>query len=427
MVLTENLLHFIWQFRLFDPLNLRSTDGESLWIEEVGQHNKDAGPDFEFARVRINDALWSGQVEIHVNEGEWLRHKHHHDKRYDGTILHVVWERSSGKKIVRSDNTAIPTLVLKDSVDPMMIARYTEMMDNLYWIPCEQQINGTATITIQSWLSRMSVERLEMKSTAVFQWLDTTNNDWERVFMIILGRSFGMKVNAYVFEELCSKLDLSLLHRYKDDPQKIESMLFGQAGLLSEEGDDYSKSLYNEYVYLHGIHHFEGIERESWRFLRMRPYNFPTYRLGQLAALLYHRSYWFAYIQEVENIKDVFAGIDDSIINPYWRHHYRFDTVTKEHSASWSMSFKIHLVINCFIPMLFAYGMYMKEDKYKNKALDWLQELPAERNQITERFKLCGLECENAADSQGLLHLKHQYCTFKKCLKCAIGLAILKS
>jgi len=425
--LLEELIHFIWKFRLFDVQSLYTTEGDKLRIEEVGQYNRDAGPDFEFAKIHINDTLWSGQVEIHVNEEDWLRHQHQCDKRYDSTILHVVWESSPLGRIQRTDNTFIPTLVLKGLVDPAMLLRYAELMNNLQVIPCEHRLSEVSALTVLNCLCRMSVGRLEEKGDVVLKRLAYTNNDWERVLLITLGRSFGMKVNAFAFEELCLRLDLGLIHKYHYDNFKIESMLFGQAGFLHTTEDDYSKSLQAEYQYLSHLHGLISIEREFWRFMRMRPYNFPTYRLGQLAALLSNRSYWFAYVQEVEDLQTIFDTIDKSVMNTYWCNHYRFGASSAKHSISWSLSFKIHLAVNCFIPVLFAYGMYIKEDRYKEKAINWLSALPTERNHITEKFKNYSVICENAADSQGLLHLYNAYCTQKKCLSCAIGLAILKN
>lgn len=426
MIFTEYLLHFIWRFRLFDHRNLISTAGERIRIENIGQYNHNAGPDFEFARIRIGNTLWSGQVEIHIREEDWLHHRHQLNKGYDNTILHVVWEESV-KSIYRTDGTCIPTLVLKDKVDSTLLSRYEDMMENLNWIPCEKQIAKISALTVQSWLSRMAVERLEYKLGSIQLLLEKTHQDWERVFMVVLGRSFGMKVNAAAFEDLCMRLDLQLLQKYRQDKLKITSLVFGLAGFLDLCEDDYSTRLKMEYDYLKRLHRIEAMRVEDWRFLRMRPFNFPTYRLGQLISLFVNKSYWFAYILEVDDLKTLFKVIDASVLDSYWATHYRFGKITDKHSTSWSTSFKIHLTINCFIPMLFAYGEFMKIDHYKERALNWLNELPAEVNQITKAFVQYNVKCQHAADSQGLLFMKSHYCDSKQCLSCAIGLAIFKN
>ncbi|MCI0919776.1 DUF2851 family protein [Sphingobacterium rhinopitheci] len=426
MVFKEVLLHFIWRFRLFDQLNLRTVDGEVLSVDDVGIYNHNAGPDFEFAKIRIAGTLWSGQVEVHVNEDDWLLHQHQLDKRYDATILHVVWENSN-KSIHRTDGSSIPTLELKHLVDTNMLARYADLMHNLNWVPCSEQLPSLNSVTINSWLARMTVGRMEQKFEAIAILLAKTNYDWERVFLIILGRAFGMKVNAAAFEALALRIDLKLVHKYQSNPIKIESIMFGLAGFLHQEEDDYAWKLQDEFLYLKHLHHLEEIQVEEWRFMRMRPYNFPTYRLAQFTALLIHKSYWFSYIQEIENLNDLYAIFDSSGMNSYWATHYRFGVETAQHSINWSLSFKIHLTINCIIPMLFAYGTFMKQDKYKEKALDWLHSLPSENNQITKEFARYNIKCLSAADSQALLYMKKQYCDNKQCLSCTIGLAILKT
>lgn len=427
MQFSESLLHFIWRYRLFNPLELSIETGEALQILDVGQYNQDAGPDFELARIRIGDTLWSGHVEIHIREEDWNLHQHQLDSRYDNTILHVVWERSLLKAILRKDSTPIPTLVLADYVNMSLLEGYEQLMANLDWIPCAKQLPQIRPLTILTTLSRMAVGRLEQKFVGIENLLVQTKQNWELVFMMLLGRSFGMKVNASPFEELCLNMDLSIVHKHQSDRLKIESLIFGSAGFLYQAEDEYSMFLQKEYFYLKHLHGLKEMRFEEWRFLRMRPYNFPTYRLAQFAALLSVKSYWFAYVLEVDDLKDVFDCIDRGELNQYWSTHYRFGKETGKHTIGWSSAFKAHLAINCFVPMLFAYGSYMKEEAYQDKAIRWLNELPAEVNQITKGFSSLAIKCLHAADSQALLFLKKQYCDQKKCLDCAVGLEILKT
>ena len=425
MMFKEAFLHFIWRYRLFNQLNLKTTDQESLEVLSVGQLNSNAGPDFEFAKIRVNGTLWSGHVEIHLKEEDWFIHKHHLDEAYDNTILHVVWE-SSSRVVHRSDGTIIPTLLLGDIVESTMINHYKLLMENLDWIPCAKQMPTVDSLTVINCLSRLAVERLAYKFDAILLLLKQTNQDWERVFLIVLGRAFGMKVNSTVFENLFMQLNIQLIHKYKLDRLKIESLLFGQAGFLKSAQDDYTRALSDEYSYLKKIYSLVELSEDEWRFLRMRPYNFPTYRLGQLAGLLSKQTYWFSVVRDVDRLDELFDLLELGEMNEYWSNHYRFGVVTGGHSVRMSLSFKIHLAINCFIPMLFAFGCYMKEEKYKEKALHWLSELPAEVNQITKKFREIGIKCQSAADSQALLCLKQDYCDAKRCLNCSVGLSILR-
>ncbi len=425
-LISEVLLHYIWRFRLFNSLNLKTTTGESIYIENVGSLNSNAGPDFEYARMHIGDTFWSGHVEVHVHEGDWVIHNHHCDKAYDTVILHVVWE-STTQNIYRSDGTVMPTLVLSSFVDNSLLGRYELLLNHLGWIPCESQLPTVKSIIVQNLLSRLAVERLEKKTDFILSMAKEHVYDWEKVFLILLGRAFGMKVNAEPFGELCSRIDLQWLHKNRTDSHKVESMLFGLAGFLDHSYDSYSENLLHEYNYLQGIHHWQVMEVTQWRFLRMRPFNFPPYRIGQLAGLLTRKSYWFAYLLECDDLSVIFKEIDMSQINKYWTRHFRLGQETSDHATGFSLSFKVHLAINCFIPLLFAYSEYMKLEATKDKALNWLNLLSPEKNKITNSFRRYGINCLTASDSQALLHLKSQYCDLKRCLNCSLGLSILKS
>lgn len=426
MLFPEELLHFIWQFRLFDQFNLRTVSGETIELLAVGQHNLDAGPDFEFAQLRIGETLWSGHVEIHIYAKEWNQHKHHLDERYNSTVLHVVWEYDAAA--MRHDGTPLPTLQLKNFVNPTMVDKYLELMGNLNWIPCEKQIGRfTNDIVASVWSERMSVERLEHKCQYVESLLDRSKNDWEKTLMMLMGRAFGMKVNATSFEALMEKLDSSLLFKYRSEPFKLEAVLFGMSGLLpTKETDDYSTKLAAEFEYLQTLHGLRELSKLEWKFHRMRPYNFPTFRLAQLAALCAHEMYWFDKICMTENLDDIMVLLKNIRTHAYWLNHFRFGSTTVPHGNSFSDSFITHLILNCFVPVLFAYGKHVGSQAYTSKALRWLQHLPQESNAITKKFEILGWKNDSAATSQGILHLKKEYCDKRRCLSCSIGLHLLR-
>lgn len=422
----EILLHFIWQFRLYDQKNLRTINGEHVAIIDPGQYNRNAGPDFEFAKLQIGDTLWSGHVEMHISAKDWYNHKHHLDLQYNSTVLHVVWEYDYDA--LRLDGTDIITVELKDYVDQSMIQKYHELMRNLHWIPCEPQISFVDPLTRDSWLERMVVERMEDKCGYLDQLLDRSKNHWEKVLLVSLGRAFGMKVNAIAFEHLMEKVDFSLLLKYQSDPLKIEAMLFGISGLLPAKSDDsYVHRLINEFAYLRKIHHLDTLSETEWKFHRMRPYNFPTLRIAQLAALYHHEVYWFDTILKTDHLQTIRDALKNIKTDHYWEDHFRFSSPTSPHTSGLSDTFINHIIINCFAPVLFAYGKFVDDERCKSRAVEWLFETQNEKNNITKRFETLGLENANAGISQGLLHLKKAYCDQKKCLSCAIGLAVLKS
>lgn len=425
MHISENLLHFVWQFRLYQVDKLRTTDGQEVTVLDPGQYNHNAGPDFEFARVRIDGTMWSGHVEIHVDAKDWQHHKHHLDPTYNSTVLHVVWNANFVAQ--RSDGTPIMTVPLTNCIKPDMLSNYGQLMHNLNWIPCEKQIAQVQPHIQQTWLERMAVERMESRHQYLGILLDKTKNHWEKVLLLSLGRAFGMKVNAIAFEQLLHRVEFPLLLKYQHEQPQLEALLFGVSGLLpSEVTDDYTKALQKEFAYLHKVHKLSPLSPTEWKFHRMRPYNFPTFRLAQLTALYHQEVYWFDTILQTDQLYDIRQKLKAVSVDRYWSQHFRFGQPTALHSTELSDTFIDHIVINCFAPILFAFGKFVDSEIYKSKAIEWMEQTKKEKNAITKRFESLGLLHDNAATSQGLLHLKSNYCDQKKCLSCAIGLAILK-
>ena len=89
--MSEDFLHYIWKFKLFDQKQLFTTDNESVEILKAGEHNFDSGPDFFNAKIKISNTLWAGNVEVHINASDWNKHNHHFDKVYDNVFLHVLY------------------------------------------------------------------------------------------------------------------------------------------------------------------------------------------------------------------------------------------------------------------------------------------------------------------------------------------------
>ncbi|WP_333865143.1 DUF2851 family protein, partial [Chitinophaga sp.] len=84
----ESLLQFIWLSGRFNMEGLATTAGEPLEIIHPGQLNRNAGPDFSAAQIRIGRLMWAGNVEVHYRSSDWQRHGHQHNPRYDRVILH---------------------------------------------------------------------------------------------------------------------------------------------------------------------------------------------------------------------------------------------------------------------------------------------------------------------------------------------------
>jgi hypothetical protein len=416
---TERLLQFIWQFQYFNKSELAAVSGEAIQIILPGQYNTNQGPDFTNAKIRINDTTWAGTVELHIKTSDWEKHHHQHDSHYNNVILHVVWENDS------TVNT-VPVAELKGRVSGILLQRYEELMNSSAFIPCEKTIHSVSDIILASWKERLLAERLLRKAATVETCLKQNSYHWEETFWWLLVRNFGMKVNADAFEAIARSIPLTILAKQKHQVQQLESLLFGQAGLLEKEfEEDYPRLLQKEYKFQKRKY---GIQAAPipLLFLRMRPGNFPTIRLAQLAMLVHGSAHLFSRIKETESLKDIRQWLDVTA-NDYWHYHYRFDEVSAFKKKKLGATMIENIVINTIVPVLFAFGNYHHEQKYKDKALQWLEETLAEKNSITLGFQRIGLENKNAYDSQSLIELKNEYCNKKKCLDCGAGNAILKT
>lgn len=416
--MTERLLQFIWQFQYFNPSSLSTGAGEPLSIMIPGQYNTNQGPDFLDAKIRVDKTIWAGSIELHIKTSDWDKHKHETDKNYNNVILHVVWEDDA-----RVND--LPVLELKDKVSKILLERYEALMNTSSFIPCEKTIASIKDITWKSWKDRLLIERLMRKSVMVETLLAQNKNHWEETFWWLLARNFGFKVNADAFEAIARSVSLSLLTKHKNQVQQLEALFLGQAGLLETEfSTDYPRLLQREYRFLKDKYKLQPIHHPI-HFLRMRPGNFPTIRLAQLAMLIHGTTRLFSRVKDTNDVKDVREWFDITA-NDYWHYHYRLDDDSVFKMKKLGDSMIENLIINTVCPVLFAYGNYHNEDKYRQKALKWLEQTAAEQNSITKGFEQIGIENENAFDSQGLIELKSQYCDNKRCLECGVGNILLK-
>ena len=422
--MSEELLHHIWKFLLFDTENIMLESGEELKIVNVGLHNTDAGPDFFNARIKIGNTLWAGNVEIHTNASDWHKHQHQQNKAYDNIVLHVVFNVDD--LIKRNNGEALPTLSLRDKINSKYLTNYSYLKTSTSWIPCEKRFSETDVFVLNNWLDRLMIERLEQKSEMITRYLKLNHNDWEETFYQFLARNFGFKINADAFELLAKSLPNGILAKHKNNLFQIEALLFGQAGMLEKNfSDDYPQQLQKEYLFLKKKFKLKNIEPHLWKMLRLRPVNFPTVRLAQFARLINVSSHLFSKIMEIEKVEDAFQLLRVSA-SDYWNTHFDFETKSRNQLKKLGKTAVENIIINTLIPFLFVYGKQKNEEKYIDRALVFLQKIRPEKNKITEAWKNIGMKIENAFTSQAAIQLKNEYCAHKKCLDCAIGNYLLK-
>ena len=399
--------------------DLKTAEGEAVDVVATGYRNTDSGPDFLEAKIQIGDKLWAGHVELHVKSSDWKRHGHQNDKAYKNVILHVVYEND----LQVND---IPTLELKGHFDETLFAQYQKLISSKNWIPCEKSIAKVPVFTRLSWLDRMTVERLESKSEIVTKILEANQFDWEDALYKLLMRYFGLKVNNEAFEYLANILPFKTLLKHADNLVQVEAMLMGCAGFLEADfTEEYPMLLKREFAVMRAKFNLLTMPAERWKFMRMRPSNFPTIRLAQMAQLIHKNGCLLSKIKAAKDTDEVKALFDVEA-SEYWKTHYRFEFPAESRPKHLGDATADVLMINAVAPLLFCYGKLHKDESVCETALQFLEDTDAEDNTIIRHFASYGLKAENAMQSQALLHLINIYCKRKRCLECRIGAVLLR-
>ena len=428
----EQLLQYVWKHKILPLECLETTDGKALEIIDPGLHNRNAGPDFFNAKLRIGNTMWVGNVEIHEHSKDWFRHGHDSDPAYDNVVLHVVEDVDCD--VTNSRGEFIPQIKL--CVPVTVTLNYKELLNADAYPPCYRIVPELAQLTVHSWMAALQTERLERKTLDIARRAERANGSWEDAYFITLARNYGFGINGDAFEQWAYNVPLNQVAHHRDDIFQIEAIFLGQAGLLDIDAipakyqkeamnDGYFNRLKNEYKYLAHKFSLTPINRTMWKFLRLRPQNFPHIRISQLATLYHERKTSLSQLVECMNV-DEMRRMLSTHVTEYWATHYTFGAESASNSKSMS-PFSINLLmINTAIPMLFAYGRHTCDDTLCDRAFDMLEQLKAEDNHIIRMWKECGLKVATAGDSQALIQLKNEYCDRKDCLRCRFGYEYLK-
>ncbi|WP_346238950.1 DUF2851 family protein [Niabella insulamsoli] len=417
--MNEKLLQFIWRFQYFNRSQLSTTKGEKVEIVNPGSLNTNQGPDFLNARIRIGNTLWVGSVEIHLRGSDWQKHGHEGDQNYTNVVLHVVYQHDISIN-------EIPVIELGGRISTTLLERYADLMQSQHFIPCEPMISSVPDLILTATKDRLVAERLQRKVSVVTNFLETTHTHWEESFWWLLARNFGAKTNAEAFEAMARSIPLTLLGKHKSQLIQLEALLLGQAGLLGGRFEEaYPTMLKKEYLFLKSKYALKPVHVPV-RFLRMRPSNFPTLRLAQLAALIFNSVHLFSKMieePELNKVRSWFAAAP----NDFWKYHYSLKDEAHFKEKSIGASMIDNIIVNTVIPFLYVYGSRNAKSDLIKKAAEWLESCRAEKNAITKGFENRGIPHKTAYDSQALIELKTQYCDLKKCLSCPIGSALIKN
>ena len=428
----EQLLHYTWKHKLYPLKELTTNDGQRVEIVDPGLHNRNAGPDFFNAKIRIGSTMWVGNVEIHDKSSDWYQHGHDKDSRYDNVVLHVAAELDT--EVMKSNGEYVPQLQL--SVPDDVLTHYDELQKTDEYPPCYKVIPYLSALIIHSWMAALQTERLEQKTEAIRKRAELCNGSWEDAYFVTLARNYGFGINGEVFEQWAYNIPLNAVAHHRDDLFQIEAIFMGQAGLLELDSipeyyqkdalnDGYFAKLRNEYQYLAHKFSMKPIDFKLWRFLRLRPQNFPHIRISQLANLYYQQKAGLSQLIECETL-DELKNVLKSQVTPYWETHYTFGSTSPKNEKHLSYGSINLLMINTAIPMLFAYGRHTSKEVLCDRAFDFLEQLKAENNHIIRMWQQVGLPVKTAGDSQALIQLKKEYCDKKECLRCRFGYEYLR-
>ena len=421
--MNEFFLIYLWDQKLL-RLPLQTTDGQYLEVLFPGIRNHDAGPDFTQARIRIGQTLWAGSVEMHLNASDWYKHRHEADSAYENVVLHVVFHED--KKVFDKNRNTLPTLEIKGSFDEQLLINYRRFADSKAWMPCHRMAGKVQRFTWLAWLDRMAAERFEEKTQVVLEMAAATGYDWDETLWRMLLSNLGFKVNQEAFERLARLLPFNLMLRHADHLMQLEALLLGVAGLLDGSfDDDYASRLKNEFNFLKTKYKLAVMPSVSWKFMRMRPANFPSLRMAQAAMLIHRHGRLFSKLMNVspENLPELF----NVSASDYWETHYRLGELSSKKSKKLGQEAVNLILINTVARILFAWGHVHHDLKMKDRAMMLLEVLPSESNKLTRKFESAGIIATNALHSQSLIHLHRNYCSPRLCLECRIGNILVRS
>jgi Protein of unknown function (DUF2851) len=422
----EEFLHYLWKYSLYDQDKLIDNERNKITVIHPGEYNHDSGPDFFNARLCIAGTEWAGNVEVHIRASHFNSHGHNTDPSFDNVILHVVAEND--RKVFNTRGEEVLTIQLQ--FDPSLYEKYIDLINNPFIIACQSEINSLDSFFIRHWLNALVIERLEEKSEQIMKIYSETGNDWEETFYRILARYFGFRVNTEPFEMLASAIPFRIIRKHADKRFQVESLLFGTAGLLDEGmfkealDDDYYASMIREYKILSAKYSLHPLHGWIWKFARLRPANFPTIRISQLAAMLVLTGGLFSRVLEVNNIMQL-KELFEVEASEYWNDHFIFGKKSRPSRKIAGAQATGIFLINAVIPVIFIYGRYRDDRALYEKAVSFLEEISHEENSIIAEWESAGIKAESAFYSQALIHLRNSYCKKRRCLECRIGAKLI--
>src|SRR5690554_1489751 len=419
----EEYLHYLWRMKRLNFSQLTLVNGSPISIREVGWYNLDAGPDFFNGTVVIDGISWSGNIELHIKSSDWYAHKHNLDSAYNNVVLHVVYEHD---KDVYVNDRILPTVELKHLIDPIHLNNYNSIISNVQKVPCYKDVMNYELSLLQQ-IDISFLHRIERKGLSLFEGAEERSRDKNTLFIAAVFKAVGGRVNSLPMQELARLIPFEVLAKEKWDAIRVEAILFGCAGMLNDDCRDlYYVDLRNQWRFLKSKHQLPEMRMDSWKFSGIRPFSFPTIILAQLSGLLLQIDSSNLGKMSAEEVIDKIELLNGNVINSYWQTHFVFGKESVSRQLKFSSLFKNNLIINGIVPYLVALKHLDNDYSYTDKAMDLMESLPPEKNSVMNYWRSIGFKPKNALESQGLLELNNEFCNFKKCLSCKVGVEVLE-
>lgn len=423
--MNEELLVYVWKYKLFSSFDFKTTNNKSVKIISFGSRNYDSGPDFFNAKINIDNQLWAGNVEIHVNSSDWIKHNHQKDSAYNNVILHVVFNHDMEIEVL---GNALPTLELKHYISENVINNYKSLTKpSKSFLHCGNYGNVKHNFEYDNWIESIFIKRVEEKLGGIQNQLNISASHWEQVLFRSISRSFGLKLNGDAFSNFANSFDYKVLQKLVSNNNSVEALFFGQAGFLDYEyNSEYFISLKRDYQFIKNKFSLNSINNSQFKFFRTRPSNFPTIRMAQLASVYTKHPDIFSKIINSKSIDEIKSFFDVKV-NPFWKTHYSFTSQSKKNERLLTDSFIELIILNSIIPIRFAYFKAISDFDKVEESIVISEKLKKEKNRVITEFEQHGWKVNNAKESQALLYLKRHYCDKNKCLDCLVGKLTLET
>jgi uncharacterized protein YmfQ (DUF2313 family) len=389
-----------------------TTTGDKIDIVQFGTWNRESGPDFRDAAIRINASEpIRGCIELDVTDRSWEAHGHATNPAYEETIVHAFVEKSGRGFFTRTkSNRNVPQVCIDLTNLPDTFSANIPLARPGR---CQAPLKDLPEERVQKVLDAAAQFRLRQKATRIRNKIDTHGRD-EALFQEIAA-ALGYKENKLPFTVLAQRVPLRLLQEKSDEG---EALLFGIAGFLQTIDLDVYKRSTREYVrrlWDRWWPHRDELQRlilpaKVWRISGTRPVNHPQRRLAALATLArqWSRFQRASGKSSVAAANDLFQTLD----HLFWNFHY---TLTSEASAKKMALIGKSRVADILANVLFPFWLAEDIDAWTEYA-----KLPARlsnRRLETAAARLFGSDprqnqfLKTVANQQGLLQIYEDFCT----------------